>query len=467
LKARIIIIGAAATGIAAMVGHMDAQAKPRPDEGGVAAGPDVIVGALHNELSYGAVSSGGQTIMAYAIGTTSCNIGTQQLLWQQTTTIHPVIPQNMYRVKDGRIEQIGQSWIKHGFCALQGTLCGACIPAGGGCPPVLGIGCSDPYDASLNGGWQYLGPRSQVNATTGVFPYPFWSPSIPATIGRRVQVNATDLNPALNPGARWFVEGQYVHPQDAASGNGGNNASYREILVPGNFDGNGAYNIQLAGGTFQQQPAINAWKQVHPDVTLQTVTVDGSFRVGHRVVYNGDNTWTYMYSVFNLNSDRSGGSFSVPVPNGVTVTNVGFHDIDYHSNEVYDNTDWAVASPVGGGSVMWATTKDYSQDTNSNALRWGTMYSFWFTADTAPVAADATLGLFKPGTPTSVAIAMLGPSAPAFAVADINQDGSVDGDDLAIVLGQWGTCSGCAGDINDDGFVDGNDLAIILGGWAP
>ena len=59
------------------------------------------------------------------------------------------------------------------------------------------------------------------------------------------------------------------------------------------------------------------------------------------------------------------------------------------------------------------------------------------------------------------------PSAPAFALADINQDGAVDGDDLTIVLGAWGSCTGCPGDINDDGLVNGDDLAIVLGGWAP
>lgn len=48
---------------------------------------------------------------------------------------------------------------------------------------------------------------------------------------------------------------------------------------------------------------------------------------------------------------------------------------------------------------------------------------------------------------------------------DLNGDGHVDGNDLAIMLGAWGACPGCAADINDDGVVDGNDLAIVLGSW--
>ncbi|MFO0962676.1 MAG: hypothetical protein U0625_07180 [Phycisphaerales bacterium] len=47
--------------------------------------------------------------------------------------------------------------------------------------------------------------------------------------------------------------------------------------------------------------------------------------------------------------------------------------------------------------------------------------------------------------------------------SDLNGDGHVDGADLGILLGSWGT-SGPA-DINGDGTVDGADLGIMLGSW--
>jgi|GEM_PF-610413 len=51
-------------------------------------------------------------------------------------------------------------------------------------------------------------------------------------------------------------------------------------------------------------------------------------------------------------------------------------------------------------------------------------------------------------------------------LADLNGDGSVNGADLAIVLGNWGTDGGATGaDLNDDGIVNGADLAIVLGNW--
>jgi len=45
---------------------------------------------------------------------------------------------------------------------------------------------------------------------------------------------------------------------------------------------------------------------------------------------------------------------------------------------------------------------------------------------------------------------------------DINGDGRVDGEDLAILLGAWGTPDDSA-DLDGDGNVDGPDLAILLG----
>jgi glucose/arabinose dehydrogenase len=46
---------------------------------------------------------------------------------------------------------------------------------------------------------------------------------------------------------------------------------------------------------------------------------------------------------------------------------------------------------------------------------------------------------------------------------DINEDCLVNGSDLAIVLGFWGSTTG--GDLDGDGVTGGSDLAIVLGFW--
>ncbi|MDA1007462.1 MAG: choice-of-anchor B family protein [Planctomycetota bacterium] len=47
---------------------------------------------------------------------------------------------------------------------------------------------------------------------------------------------------------------------------------------------------------------------------------------------------------------------------------------------------------------------------------------------------------------------------------DVNADGLVDGQDLALMLGAWGTANAAA-DISGDGLVDGQDLAILVANW--
>lgn len=51
--------------------------------------------------------------------------------------------------------------------------------------------------------------------------------------------------------------------------------------------------------------------------------------------------------------------------------------------------------------------------------------------------------------------------------ADLNGDGNVGPDDLAIVLGSWGSCKGCPADLNGDNAVGPADLALLLGVWGP
>lgn len=60
---------------------------------------------------------------------------------------------------------------------------------------------------------------------------------------------------------------------------------------------------------------------------------------------------------------------------------------------------------------------------------------------------------------SSIGIINVGvPSCPA----DLNGDGVVDGADLGIMLGAWGTPGA---DLNGDGTTDGADLGIMLGAW--
>lgn len=431
-------------------------------EGGVSA-PDVWVCTLPGVAYWGSSSD----IHAFSVATTSANAGNVNLNWIQNSTQHPVISQNMYRLKNGALEQVGQSWVKHGFCALQQNLpgCGVC-PGGGGCLSILQPGCADPYSTSLNGNSSLLGPRSEVNPSTGAFlwPHSVASGSFPTVIRSRLQVHDADIRPNLNPGARWFVEGQYVHPQDAQANLDNNNASYVEINIQ-NFSFTGPSNVSLLGPTHGMTAAIEGWPTLTPSAKIVDLELPGEgggrIIVGYNATDNGNGTWHYEYAIFNMNVDRAVGAFSVPVPTGVTLTNIGFHDVDYHSGEPYDGTDWPAT--VSGGSITWATAP-VAVNPNANAIRWSTMYNFRFDANAAPGMADSSLGMFKTGSPASITASVAAPGSAACA-GDLNGDDTIDGSDLASLLASWGSAAASPADLNGDGVVNGADLAGLLSGW--
>jgi hypothetical protein len=357
----------------------------------------VIVGDLVGTGNYGTIGG----ITAYSVGTTSCNVGTCWLKWISGTPEHPVIGQNMYRLKDGRFEQIGQAWLKHGFTALAGSVCGACNNPGTGAR--LGVNCSDPYDSGLNGTQTRLGPKEDVNPTTGAFPYPDSRINLTGNaIYKRLQVHNTDLDPAQNPGALYFVEGQYVTLDDAAAKNQSNNASYRRATV-----GASPYNLTLVETTQRQKPGISAWKVTDPAVIETSIKLsEGMFILSAKATPLSGGMWHYEYAVQNLWFHRAGQSFTVPIQPGATITNVGFHDVDYHSGEPFSGTDWTPT--VTATSVSWAT-ETFDANPNANALRWGTLYNFRFDANVAPGMSTVTIGVFRPGSPTSVSAPQVAP----------------------------------------------------------
>jgi hypothetical protein len=418
----------------------------------VSIGVDVIVGELPDITNY-TPTAAEAGFDAFAIGTTSCNKGNAELLWFTggNDNRHPVIGQNLFRLQNGRFEQIGQAWLKHGFVALQGTVCigsqnfphTGCTPASSGA--WLGVGCSDPYNSGLNGGQSGLGPKWQVNAATGIAPYPWQGSPGAAPTNGRLRARTADLSPPSTNGPRYFVEGHYIAADDRAAGNNANNASYREVrfaTVAANGTTPAHTNMSFVSGTttVREKPAVYAWAAIDPSVQISTADVfnDGRFILASRVSGPVAGLYTYEYYLQNLDSDRCAGSFSVPKPSGASVSSIGFRDVEYHSGEpnAGDPTspaadDWT--SSTSSTNVTWAgpnfagTVANYTLDPTvpfkllvngqglqwapgtgnnhtANVLRWGTGFNFRFTSATAPAAGLVQIGLWRPGTPTSISM---------------------------------------------------------------
>jgi hypothetical protein len=78
---------------------------------------------------------------------------------------------------------------------------------------------------------------------------------------------------------------------------------------------------------------------------------------------------------------------------------------------------------------------------------------------------DGDTDIVTVSNPPSVVAVVLN-TTEALDPADLNEDGKVDGLDLAILLGFWGPVTTFPeADLNSDGLINGLDLAVVLGAW--
>ena len=161
----------------------------------------------------------------------------------------------------------------------------------------------------------------------------------------------------------------------------------------------------MVSNSFREKlPAIYAWPAQDGTVALINVDVAGSpverYNVARKVTDLGGNLWHYEYAVRNHNSARNARALTVEFPVSTTISGVGFKDIEHHSGEPYATTDWSVSTT--DKAISWFTDT-FAVNPNANALRFATMFNFWFDADQPPSdSIGNALELFTAGSPTSV-----------------------------------------------------------------
>ena len=351
---------------------------PLEDEQASGCITDAKLAELYQLESFGRIGSFPTGEIGLSMTTTICNIGDCSLPWfAPMNEAHPGVVMHLYRLADGRFEQIGLSGVKHGYFPLGVDGCGNhCTDL----PNDLGIGCQDTYGASSNADRTWLAPRDEWSGYYGTWEctgshFADGEPDCTRRHGgaghdpveHRLRVRDADLADAS---ADYYVEAMYIVAEDVDRFD---NYGYR----PTTFVRTGDDYVFSLGGGFSalEGPALGAW-----DAEIRTGTFPGEGRLllGYTVTDIGGGAYAYEYALLNLDSDLAVKSFRVPVGSG-PIDDIGFHD---PNGDELD--DWNAT--LVGNELVWETA--------SNPVRWGHLYNFRFVSTEPGAPGTISCGSF-------------------------------------------------------------------------
>jgi len=342
---------------------------------------------------------------------------------------HPFLIWNMYRIDaNGRIRQIARSGVKHAFVTIN---------SGADCPypfsHVLGRGCEDTYATGNNDSSTDLGPRREIIPATNQWGRcgSIYDPGCTGSyhnpgngnFDQRLMADESQLSTDNNPGSHWLFESWYLAREDINIYNSMGTVDTTQHWS-GSIWGISASNYKLGS-------AIDRW--VDPSapganaMNTELATSEGHAKVAVKVTDLGGGKWRYNYAVMNFDfaraqtqgaepnlrvvSNKGFDAFKVPVPSGVKILSPAADVGDSNPN-----LNWTV--DVRGGFVNWSTDTSvagigdgtHTFPAQLPTLDWGTLYSFSFISNAAPVAGTGTLHVALAGSPATYGVATLVPA---------------------------------------------------------
>ncbi|GJM22923.1 MAG: hypothetical protein DHS20C15_28380 [Planctomycetota bacterium] len=376
---------------------------------------DVSLGILNSITQLGHTGTFPNGRAGLSMATTSCNLGTVNVPWLQANNVlqedHPGIGMNLFREADytvsgqsiSRFEQVGVSWVKHGFFALSNSQCIPCQNPSNG--TFLGVGCSDTYGTGNNGDRYWLGPRSEWNPHLGTWDADnSFFDGTPAgdgfrnengsgngSVDHRLEAFDSDLG---DTSANYYYEAIYLVRGDEDISN---NIGSRECFM--NWNGfSWQFTTPSSGNPLIEGPALSKhWGDTRVTQALQDdpnavpgdPSDDGNVVLAVDVTDLGNGTWRYEYALYNWTLDRGVDSFSVPAFG--PVSDFYFHDTDQEAAN-----DWVPV--VNGKNITWTFPGvNLPGHKVAGPLEWGTVYNFGFTSIYPPATHDAALGIHEAG----------------------------------------------------------------------
>lgn len=343
---------------------------------------------------------------------------------------HPFLVWNIYRTDaDGRLLQIGRSGVKHAFLTVNS----ACTSCPNTHPQnnfhILWPNCRDTYGTGNNDTNRHLGPRSEIAPNTvrwgrcgstsdancdGENDFPTTT-----MFENRTRLRESTLDLSMHPGAQFRFEGWYLVRDDINIYNTMGSRSFEPSYSNGWLLGN--------LGTYTQGPAIDHW--VAPESSglqarnRELVTTEGRLKAAVRVTEVEPGVFRYDYALANftlareitegaepnlrLLSNRGISSLRLLLDADADLTALRFHDGDD-----LESNDWT--SQHQGDQLRFDMAE-------GNSLDWGSLYSFSFETNRAPLPGSLILGMAELGTPTQYELSLL---VPTLGPDDIFRDGA-------------------------------------------
>lgn len=346
---------------------------------------------------------------------------------------HPYLVWNMYRLDpDGSLLQIARSGLKHAFATANL----GCHPEAN-CPyngQILGRACSDLYDAGSNDAPGALAPRREVVPATGQ-----WgrcgsvfddilndgseapgcdgindAPPADDCYRYRMVARESDIDPALHPGARWFIDAWYVVRDDVDIFN---SMGWREIHPTWRGDLFPPRWHPGTPGAFTSGSILDLWHAEAPPGTQSLrsllATDEGNLLLVTRVQPDGDG-YLYRYALKNLDYSRAVTAGSEP--DLVLLQNSGLAsarlDVGGHSA-----ASGAIADdPARGSAAQWQGSGGcrgpaWRAPAEAAGLEWGELMAFTMRSAHPPEPGQMLVTPTDTEAPTEHSLAALVPAA--------------------------------------------------------
>ena len=310
-------------------GSLLAQANAVP-------GTDILMYEL-TDIGYqgrrGAAFPNGEA--GFMVGHSWCNAGTVNLPWvSQSGGVmvdnYPRIAFLLARESGGRMVQVsGRSYCKHSPTPYNFSS-GPCAPCTGGGGAFFYVGCSDTYGSGINSSQYALGPTDEIDPWLGT-----WNPqgsyfdrgdppvggaqaidsirsltsaqiSAFDAVKNRITVRESELLAGANYYAQCYAMAK-TEPMAARN----NNTTNRQVSITAS----GSSWSATASGISMNGSVLTRWQGAHNNIG-NNYPDDGRFLVAVKVTGPTAGMYHYEYAIHNLDNNRGGASFRVPIAPG-------------------------------------------------------------------------------------------------------------------------------------------------------